>query len=141
MYRIKIPLPHGEIKIPWPAGICFEEVPGAVVELAKEAGETAAKVEQVQEEQQEQAEQLESLENRQRWNDQALDAAFERIWTLESLVMDLRGRIEILEAGQADDTDGDAGEGGQKETVIETPPGTEEKPEEKPKEKKSWGLW
>lgn len=159
MFLVSQTLPHGSLKIPVPAAWrCFEgEVPAEVITLAKEAGETAAKVEQVQAEQTEQAEKVETLENRLRWNDEALDAAFSKLYKLEDDVIPaLEARILALESAQAADEDeddegdqgGDTGEGGSAEPEAE-PPGTTLEPPggsggggEPPKPKKhTWSLW
>lgn len=122
MFRHIFSGPCGVIKIPWTSNICFEgEVPGAVVDLALQTGETAAKVEQVEEEQTELGEKLENLEMRQRWNDDTLDRTFERIWALEA-------RIEILEAGPVEEEPAT-------ETIIAEPE------QKKPEKRASWSLF
>jgi len=141
MFKHNFYRPLGKIKIPWPSGICFEEVPGVVVEMAKEAGETAAKVEQVQEEQKEQSEKVEGLEQRQRWNDETLDRTFERIWALEARIDELQSRIDILEAGEEEPEPNPepAADPEPAATVIE--PKVEPVPDKKEKAKTSWGMW
>ena len=115
MFRFYCQLPAGAIQIPWPRNICFQDdMAAAVVDLAKDAGETAAKVETLEEQTQQAQEKTEELENRVKWNDEALDRAFERIWALESTVEDLKARVEILEAQPApeekNETEFDPGE-------------------------------
>lgn len=134
MFIFKQILPGRIFKIPQPF-TCFEEVPGAVVDLAVKAGEAAAAIENLEAETEEQKEQLETLEQRTKWNDQALDAAFERIWSLEGRIEELTARLDILEAQEAVEE-----EEGQEPPVTEIAPPAGEK-NDPPKAKRSWSLF
>lgn len=67
----------------------------ALVGIASDVGAAQANIENLESVTEEIAEKQESLETRQRWNDEALDRAFERIWALED-------RISILELKEAE---------------------------------------
>lgn len=115
--------------------------------LALQTGENKADIENLEEKTDEIQEIVESIENRQKWNDEALDAAFARIWDLEARIEELQARISVLEIEAAEKIEEDLEEleiSGEIEeddiTVIQ--PLETNKDEPQPNAKKhQWGLW
>lgn len=144
MFRVYQTLPFGVLKIPFPQNICFEDggATGAVVDLAVKAGEAAADIDNLEEKAEELEEKTESLEQQVKWNDQALDRTFERIWAMESRIESLEAEIIVLKTMKEEPEE----EEEEEEEQEEEPPETIIEPAEghaQPKEKKkhTWSLW
>ena len=86
--------------------------------------------EQVEQTQQQQ----ENIEMRVRWNDEALDRAFERIWALEARVETLEAAAVVADAEDTTEVKTESIE----ETVIKEPANT---PPAKKKKRGAIGLW
>lgn len=93
MFRFYEKLPHGVIKIPHAINICFEELP---VEVIQQVGETKANVEQVKEDVEEHQEKIEEIEQAQKWSDESISRAFEKLWTLQDRVDVLEVEVQTL---------------------------------------------
>jgi len=109
----------GRIKIPHPLNICFEGEVEAIIDIAKETGETSAKVENLEMEVKEQEEKTEEIEQSQQYTREEINRLFERAWDTESEVYTLKSEVEELKA---------------RLNILEAEVVPEEKPEEKPEE-------
>lgn len=134
-------LPHTRIEIPEPF-ICFEDK--GDIELAIQTGENAADIENLEEKTEGLEEKTEGLEQAVRWNDEALDRAFERIWAMEDRINILEVELSDLKKPPEEETEKtEKTEEEKTETVLDI--GETEKTEEEEKPKKKglgvWGLW
>jgi predicted nuclease with TOPRIM domain len=116
MFRFISKMPHGEIKIAHPCGICFEGEVGAITEVAVKVGEAAASVENLEEKTEELEQKTEQLEQEQLWNNDRFSRMWDEIWQLRDEVNALTQKLEALET---------VAEVAAEEPETETPAGTE----------------
>lgn len=97
-------------------------------EVILEVGKTAAKVENLESQVEEQTEKTEEIANRQKWTDDMLDSAFNRIWELESRVAEMQTKIDSLEIKEEIEEENNPGiheeeeeESEDMETIINVP--------------------
>jgi hypothetical protein len=113
----------------------------ALVELAGEVGAATANIETLAEATEEVAQQQEIIQDRQRWNDEALDRAFEKIYALEDRIIALELAEEIEELEEIEEVEEEAEPEPKIEpTIIEGTKEPESPAAPAVKKKINWGV-
>lgn len=69
----------------------------AIVEVAIKSGENSADIETLEEQQEEIEQKIEQVQSNQKWNDQAIDSLYNKVYELESKIDSIEIKEEIEE--------------------------------------------